>query len=162
MTKYKTGELTIKDKIGLCAVAIMGKEVAEQAFLLTHDIKTTNKGSLGVMVSRWQNDEKAKAFIESIRNGQVQTITPKDENDLTTRDGILNQLIASTKQTSGKDSLSGLQTLAKMQGFDKPDERSATAERRQFYLPWVSDCRHCKLMEIYRTTQSEKEEGNNN
>ncbi len=150
-------ELSIEDKIGLSAVAVLGKGIAETAYLLTHPaVKTENKSSLCVMVSRWHHSEKAQAFINSARAGTA-TIPDNDEaNDLETRQGLINQLIAATRQTVGKDSLQGLTTLAKIQGFDKPEEAEQSDPRR-FFVAWKSDCRRCKLMELFRQVQREHE-----
>ncbi len=160
MAKYKVRDLTLTDKIGLCAVAVMGKGVAEAAFLLTHDIKTENKASLGVMVSRWQNDEKAKEFITSVRSGTASAIAADETNDLRTREGLVSQLITATQQASGRDSINGLTTLLKVQGLDKPEEQPEQ-EKRRYYLPWISSCRSCVLMRTYLEVQkAQKEESN--
>ncbi|MBR6456791.1 MAG: hypothetical protein IKS72_07700 [Prevotella sp.] len=76
-----------------------------------------------------------------------------DGNDLTTRDGVISELIAATKQTSGKDAVGALQTLAKLQGFDKADEKPDD-ERRTYVLRWLSKCRTCELMRIFMEVQS--------
>lgn len=148
-----TFTLSIKDKIGLSAIAVMGRSVAEEAFLLTHPtVRTKNRASLSVMVSRWHHSPQAEAFIKSVRAGTA-TVTPSDEaNDLMTREGIIDALVTATRQTQGKDSISGLTTLAKLQGFDKPDE-SAPDEKRLYVLTWHSRCRQCKLMQIYLQMQ---------
>lgn len=69
-------------------------------------------------------------------------------DDLTTRAGMLARLQQISKSLAGKDELSALQLLAKMQGLDKPDEQE-TAEKRVYFLPWVSNCRTCELMRVY-------------
>lgn len=142
-------ELSITDKIGLSAIAVMGKAIAEEAFLLTHPtVRTQNRASLSVMVSRWHHSPQAEAFIKSARAGKA-TVTPSpDDNDLNTREGIIDALVTATRQTQGKDSISGLTTLAKLQGFDKPDEPNET-DKRLYVLTWHSQCRQCQLMKIY-------------
>jgi hypothetical protein len=157
MAKYRITDLTLNDKICLCAVAVLGRSITEAAFLLAHPTKTTNKKSLGVMVSRWVKDEQAQEFLNNIRSGNAKVIAPDAANDLTTREGIINQLVTATQQTSGKDSLSGLQTLAKIQGFDRPSEEPEGEERRSYFLPWVSVCKSCKLMQIFRDLDVEED-----
>ena len=151
-------ELSLTDKIGLSAVAVMGRAVAEAAFLLTHPtVKTKNRASLGVMVSRWHHSPQAEEFIKSARAGTA-TVNPPDEaNDLNTRAGIVNQLIASVRCTTGKDAIGGLQTLAKIQGFDKPDAEVQEDDKRFFVLPWLSHCRSCALMKLYMQIQEKNE-----
>ncbi|MBR6495079.1 MAG: hypothetical protein IKT22_07465, partial [Prevotella sp.] len=80
-------------------------------------------------------------------------VSMADGNDLTTRDGVISELIAATKQTSGKDAVGALQTLAKLQGFDKADEKPDD-ERRTYVLRWLSKCRTCELMRIFMEVQS--------
>lgn len=150
-------ELTIYDKIGLSAIAVMGRAVAEAAFLLTHPtVKTKNRASLGVMVSRWHHSPQAEEFIKSARAGTATVNTTDEANgDFYTRSGIIDALVTATKQTQGKDSVSALQTLAKIQGFDRPQE-SEQPDQRRFFLAWKSDCRRCKLMELFREVQAEE------
>ena len=148
MPKVKKSDLPIEDKIALAAVAVLGKGVAKVAYLMAHPSATQNKSSQGVLVSRWLHSDLAVDFMERVTTGTA-TVTPSpDEADLNTREGIIDALVTATRQTQGKDSISGLTTLAKLQGFDKPDE-SAPDEKRLYVLTWHSQCRHCKLMQIY-------------
>lgn len=148
MPKTKKSDLPLADKIALAAVAVLGKGVAKAAYLMAHPSATTNQASLGVLVSRWLHSELAADFMQRVTAGKA-TVTPSDEaNDLNTREGIIDALVTATRQTQGKDSITGLTTLAKLQGFDKPDE-SAPDEKRLYVLTWHSQCRQCQLMKIY-------------
>lgn len=150
-------ELTIYDKIGLSAISVMGRAVAEAAFLLTHPtVKTKNQASLGVMVSRWHHSPQAEEFIRSARAGTATVNTPDEANDLTSRQGLINQLVAAAKQTTGRDSVTALTSLAKIQGFDRPQEAEQNDPRR-FFLSWKSDCRRCELMRLFREVQAQNQ-----
>ena len=129
----------------------------------------TNKPSLKILIQRIKNHQNPvtlkKEQQEIIRNntlvgddGKPLTEEEKEEirNELQTRDGIIKNLINSVSVISGKDKVSGLQTLAKLQGFDKPDENNEE-ERRTYFLPWVSHCRTCKLMQLYKESVSDQE-----
>ena len=156
--KYKTKSLPLTDQIALCAVAVLGNEVKETAFRMARpEVVTENENSFRVMLSRWWNDPKAKVFVQDMRKGKAKVVSTDAANDLTTREGIINQLVTATQQTSGKDSLSGLQTLAKIQGFDRPSEEPEGEERRSYFLPWVSVCKSCKLMQIFQSLKIEEE-----
>ena len=74
--------------------------------------------------------------------------TGDEEEQLRTRSGIVSKIITHISGVTGKDAISGLQTLAKLQGFDKPDERPEE-ERRTYFLPFVSRCRSCQLWRIF-------------
>ena len=124
----------------------------------------TNKPSIKILIQRIKNHqnpvtlkkEQQQAIIQASTtlyndNGQQLTEEEKEEirNELQTREGIIKNLINSVSVISGKDKVSGLQTLAKLQGFDKPDENNEE-EKRTYFLPWVSHCRTCQLMKLYK------------
>lgn len=145
-----------REKICLAGVELLGREFLTEAFQLCHPkAKTQSESSLVVMKSRWYASERCKSFRQEIRE-RILGISATTGNDLTTRSGIVQQLISATKQTQGKDSISGLQTLAKIQGLDKPEDGESKGEKRTYFLPWVSSCRNCKLMEIFMKMQNEK------
>ncbi len=153
MANIRKSELTPQDKIGLTAVEVLGRDYAEAAFRLARKIRTHNKQSFETQLSRWLNSDKAKAFRMDIKK-KISKEAVAEGADLRTRDGVLSELIYSVKATTGKDSVSGLQTLAKMQGFDKPDGENGTKDRRVYFLPWVSHCRSCALMKAYIESKS--------
>ena len=132
----------------------------------------TNKPSIKILIQRIKNHQNPvtlkKEQQQQIQNtannmlyndnGQPLTEEEKEElrNELQTREGLIKNLINSVSVISGKDKVSGLQTLAKLQGFDKPDE-SNEEEKRTYFLPWVSHCRTCQLMKLYRQTIEQQE-----
>ena len=160
-------ELPDMEKVAVAAITILGKDFHRLAFLMSHPrSKSREENTLNVSVSRWINSPLVKSYRaqlqELIETGKAtpqqakKAGRPKREipNDLTTREGIVKQLIDATSYTEGKDSVSALQTLAKLQGYDKPDAKEQD-ERRSYFLPWVSHCRTCRLMRSYeRATQA--------
>ena len=128
----------------------------------------TNKPSIKILIARIKNHQnpttlKKEQQQQIINNNAFQELTDEEKeermNELKTREGLIKNLIDSVSQTSGKDKVSGLQTLAKLQGFDKPDEQE-NEDKRTYFLPWVSHCRTCELMKAYKQAieQSAKEE----
>ena len=139
--------------------------------------KTTNNELLGTVNALLTNKPSIKILIQRIKNHQNPVTLKKEQqiiiqqqpgalygdngqqlseeekeqlrNELQTREGLIKNLINSVSTISGKDKVSGLQTLAKLQGFDKPDETSEE-DKRTYFLPWVSHCRTCQLMKIYK------------
>ena len=156
MPKVKKSDLPIEDKIALAAVAVLGKGVAKVAYLMAHPSATKNKSSQGVLVSRWLHSDLAVDFMQRVTTGTATVNTPDEANDLTTRGGIISELITSVKASTGKEAISGLQSLAKLQGFDKPDEINEE-DKRFFVLPYLSNCRSCKLMQVYMQIQKKNE-----
>lgn len=152
----KKQELNEKEKIALAALVVLGREYLPTAFAMSHPkAKTQSEASLKVMHSRWYASPLCKEFREEIKNG-ILGVAVADGNDLTTRQGVITELINATKQTQGKDAVGALQTLAKLQGFDKPDERNENEERRRYFLPYVSNCRNCELMKLYNDIQEQE------
>lgn len=139
--------------------------------------KTTNNELLGTVQALLTNKPSIKILIQRIKNHQnpvtlkkeqqqainnntlynqdgtqkTQEQIEEEKNELKTREGLISNLIDSVSVISGKDKVSGLQTLAKLQGFDKPEENNEE-EKRTYFLPWVSHCRTCQLMKLYRQT----------
>lgn len=157
MPKVKKSDLPIEDKIALASVAILGKGVAKVAYLMAHPSATKNKSSQGVLVSRWLHSDLAVDFMQRVTTGTATVNTPDEANDLTTRDGIISELITSVKASTGKEAISGLQSLAKLQGFDKVDTELKEDDKRFFVLPYLSNCRSCKLMQVYMEIQEKNE-----
>ena len=149
-------DIPLNDKIALAAIAVLGRDVAETAYRMAHTINTTNKASVGVMVSRWLNTPANKEFMASVRRGTATVHIEGAAADLTSREGIIEQLITATKQTTGRDAINGLTTLAKIQGLDRPQER-ANDMNRTFVLRWLSHCRSCELMKLFLDVQKETE-----
>ena len=147
-------DIPIQDKIALAAIAVLGRDVAETAYRMAHTVTTTNKASVGVMLSRWLNTPANKEFMASVRRGTATVHVDGAAADLTSREGIIEQLITATKQTTGRDAINGLTTLAKIQGLDKPDERTNDTHRT-YVLRWLSHCRSCELMKLFLEVQNE-------
>ena len=145
------------------------------AYIITHNLKqavTTlqaetqandllqRKSGLKIVINRIKNQKNIATFKkqqqreleDAIRESKE--ITDEEKDELKTRQGLIGKIIDNVLLTTGKDAISGLQTLAKLQGLDSPDEKPEE-ERRKYFLPWVSNCRSCKLMQIYIKTINE-------
>lgn len=89
-------------------------------------------------------DERTKDIITKCED--------EEKEELRTRAGIISKLIDNVTACQGKDAVSGLQTLAKLQGLDKPEE-TQEEDKRTFVLTYLSHCRTCRLMAAYIQTQ---------
>ncbi|MBR6445010.1 MAG: hypothetical protein IKS94_01045 [Prevotella sp.] len=149
-------DLNDREKIALAALVVLGRDYLPTAFAMSHpQAKTTSEASLKVMHSRWYASPLCKEFREEVKQG-ILGVAVADGNDLTTRDGIVSELIKSVKQSNGKEAIGGLQTLAKLQGFDRPEEKKED-ERRTYVLRWLSKCRSCELMKLFIKVQEENQ-----
>lgn len=102
------------------------------------------------------------AAIEAIKTQSKQKYTETAQLDeatlfrrFKTKEGVIRELITAAAELSGKDAVSALQTVAKLQGFDRIEEKEEE-ERRRYFLPYVSTCRNCELMKIYRDANEER------
>ena len=150
MPRTKKTALSTAEQIALCGVILLGRDVLPVAYTMSHPrAKTTAEASIKTMLSRWYASPLAKEFRAMI-SAKIAQVAEHEGADLTTREGLIARLVTSVNATNGKDSISGLQTLAKIQGFDKPIDEGDDRERRMYFLPWVSNCRKCELMRLYR------------
>lgn len=100
-------------------------------------------------LKRSKKIERSQARIET-----TQEITEEEREKYTTRKGLIDEMIKNISVLTGKEAAQSLQTLAKLQGYDKPDEGNEE-ERRKFVLRWLSACRTCKLMRVFLEIQEE-------
>ena len=69
---------------------------------------------------------------------------------------ILSELYKSLGSLRGKERAAVLMQIADLQRM-KQDDLKEDEEKRTFYLPFVSSCRSCKLMKLYKEVESLKE-----
>lgn len=69
---------------------------------------------------------------------------------------ILAELYKSLGGLRGRERASVLVQIADLQRM-KQDDLKEDEEKRTFYLPFVSSCRSCKLMKLYKEVESLKE-----
>ena len=126
---------------------------AEHTAKLFNDWKIQHPGA-AVLINRIKLNRSPRPTKEELKTVEDQTQQDKEETkerneELKTRAGIIDALINNVQKVSGRDAVSGLQTLAKLQGLDKPEEKEGD-DKRVFYLPYVSNCRNCRLMQLFR------------
>lgn len=125
---------------------------------LSNSLLTTKPG-IKVLIARIKNHKNPTTNIKKV-NEQIQEekeefLSEEEENEFKTREGLIKKIINSAANTAGKEQLNALTTLAKMQGLDKPDE-TTEEEKRIYFLPWVSNCRSCVLMKLYKDVMKEQ------
>lgn len=164
-TKYN---ITFQD-VMFCSLIAAGTDLADAYHAIY------NKG-IGTKLIRSRVEQQAKELIrvnpsfslcitDLKRNKKTersaakqinsQDLTEEEREKYTTRKGIIEEMIKNISVLTGKEAANSLQTLAKIQGFDKPDEETEE-ERRKFVLRWLSHCRSCKLMTTFLEIQAEK------
>ena len=110
----------------------------QKATTTTEQAETTlqsilnNKPALKILINRIKNHQNPvtlkKQDREQIQNmkqdQEGNNLSEEEKNEYKTRSGLIEKIITQVNITSGKEAISGLQTLAKMQGLDKPDEQT--------------------------------------
>ena len=98
---------------------------------------------------------------QEVRTAQREQDNEEEENkkaaELKTREGLTKKLRFEISNTHGKDSVQGLIQLAKLEGYDKEDNRTEE-EKRRYFLPYRSRCRGCKLMHFYRDLEDKTQD----
>ena len=130
------------------------------AYIYTHPNKsTTEEEAQNLAQMELDKQPGAKLLISRLKMGrakpiqteeEIKDLTEEERDEFCTKEGLTRKIVTALRNTSGKDKIAGLVTLAKLQGLDKIEEESEE-ERRRYFLPWVSACRNCQLMAIYRS-----------
>lgn len=165
MTKYN---MTFQD-VMFCTLIAAGTDPADSYHAIY------NK-STGAKIPRNRTEQQAKELfrvnpsftlcVQDLKRKKIeraaaiktmdpnQELTEEEREKYTTRKGILDEMIKNISVLTGKDAASALQTIAKIQGLDKPDEITEE-DRRIFVLRFLSHCQTCKLMRLYLDVQKE-------
>lgn len=111
-----------------------------------------NTPALSHLIRQFKNERNTRKITPPQPEEQPKQY---DTTQYTTREGIVKKIMDATEGLTGKDELQGLLSLAKIQGLDKPEERS-TEDLRRFFVAFKSDCRRCALMKLYRSVKPPK------
>lgn len=166
--------------IAFCYLIAAGMDRADAFYLLYNKGKNINSGTYTTIDSeaaKYYNSSPAfKLLVSKIKNRQqinnvgtqqevkaevINTIMEEEETprqaELKTRDGLIRRFSRELANIHGKDSVQGLIQLAKLEGYDKEDNRTEE-EKRRYFLPYRSRCRGCKLMHFYRDLEDKTQD----
>ena len=148
--KEKKRDLTVIDRLALCGVAVMGKDYALEAYKMSHKIKTDNPASLGVMVSRWLNSNKAKEFLNEVKQLYADTLLANVDEGEELSEKQLTRIIE-RGIVSEKDSKKQADMSLKLMAWKKDaKEEGEEKENRTYFVPYTSNCKVCKIMGFFR------------
>jgi len=131
------------------------------------DLLRTKPG-LRVLINRLKVNKPLKADkterlqeltqVESNDNNEEENERQQDEviKKISDKSFILAELYKSLGSLRGKERAAVLMQIADLQRM-KQDDLKEDEEKRTFYLPFVSSCRSCKLMKLYKEVESLKE-----
>ena len=124
------------------------------------------KPGLRVLVNRLKVNKPLKADRPELREelNESEAINDENENDTQKNDEVLKkisdksfilaELYRSLRILRGKERATVLMQIADLQRM-KQDDLKEDEEKRVFYLPFVSSCRSCKLMKLYKELVNE-------
>ncbi|MBR0212258.1 MAG: hypothetical protein IJQ55_01505 [Alphaproteobacteria bacterium] len=146
-----------------CRLVAAGADLRD-AYYITHGKKeTTNESTTSKGRDLIKATPGAKILIQRYKNrkpinnteGQRAAEEAREEDnniingvELDTRADVVAFLKKNLRRISGKDAISGAQTLARLEGYDRMEEKPEE-EKRHFYLPFVSTCRSCPLARVF-------------
>lgn len=126
----------------------------EQARTKANDFFSLNPGA-AVLVQRIKtrkpiNTTEAKNQADAARKDKESDFfNNEDLKKFTDKSYIIAQLAQEAKNQSGKERANILMQIADLQRM-KQEETKQDEEKRTFYLPFVSVCRSCKLVQLLR------------
>ncbi|MBR1735584.1 MAG: hypothetical protein IJ736_01020 [Firmicutes bacterium] len=124
------------------------------------------KPGLRVLVNRLKVNKPLKADRSELREElkESESINEENGNDtqkneevlkkISDKSFILAELYRSLRILRGKERATVLMQIADLQRM-KQDDFKEDEEKRVFYLPFVSSCRSCKLMKLYKELLNE-------
>lgn len=127
-----------------------------------------SKPGLRVLINRLKVNKPLKADkterlqeltqVESNDDNEEENERQQDEvlKKISDKSFILSELYKSLGSLRGKERAAVLMQIADLQRM-KQDDLKEDEEKRTFYLPFVSSCRSCKLMKLYKEVESLKE-----
>lgn len=131
------------------------------------DLLRTKPG-LRVLINRLKVNKPLKADKEQ-RLQELTQVESNDENEgenerqqdevmkkISDKSFILAELYKSLGGLRGRERAAVLVQIADLQRM-KQDDLKEDEEKRTFYLPFISSCRSCKLMKLYKEVESLKE-----
>lgn len=124
------------------------------------------KPGLRVLVNRLKVNKPLKSDRPELREelSESESLNDENENDTQKNDEVLKkisdksfilaELYRSLRILRGKERATVLMQIADLQRM-KQDDLKEDEEKRVFYLPFVSSCRSCKLMKLYKELANE-------
>lgn len=131
-----------------------GLTTAEQQQARAKELLRLNPG-LSLLIQEIKRKQFKQTAAATAADLQQRELTEEEKEKYTTRKGLIEEMIKDLPVIPGKDRVNILQTIAKIQGLDKPDE-TEEEEKRIFVLRFLSHCRSCKLMKLYLQIQDQE------
>lgn len=104
------------------------------------------------------NSVQAKNQVKDAEQAeQVEGMSEEERKKFTDKNFIIASLAAEARNLTGKDKTAVLMQIADLQRM-KNEENKQEEEQRRYYLPFISHCKTCKIVEIYKKIIQSKPE----
>lgn len=150
--------LSIRERLALAGIAVLGKSYMSDAYLMTHETDTSKvkPESIYKMASRWINSDEAKLFRKELA-ARMGAATEDDAALMGDKEILAELTKAARLESDTAKRAQILLSITKVKDRLAPDEQ----ERQHvvMYLPFNSDCRQC---ELFLAEKQRKQQENEN
>ena len=148
--------LSDKERICIAALKVLGTGALDMCYRLINPTSEAREDVFHRQAVRWYKLPNVEAFkrdLQAVRPqlacDEVQMET--DDDSPITRAFLIRELrVALRSTTDPSDRASIAMKLADLSGLKGKSDEKIEDEKRRYFLPWVSHCRTCQLMKIYR------------
>lgn len=153
--KIKT--LTDLERVCIAATLTLGRDSLDMVYhILKPDTTVESPLIFHKMALRWWNNPTVKSFANDLRAIHLQRNDDAiemetEEDEPLTKAFLVKELRLALKATADpSDRASIAMKLSDLVGLKGKDSESKEQEQRRFYLPFVSHCRSCKLVQLFK------------
>ena len=144
--------LSTTERMMVAAVFTLGKSAIDEAYNIINPESGADEFNKHRMALRWFRGEKVQAFFNELRSIHADPMAASEDegtDEPLTKSMLIKEMRKSLKLVQDPESRSKLvMRLADLANLKREEDERKTPPRC-YFIPWVSDCRHCVLMTEY-------------
>lgn len=149
------------EKVAGAALYLLGDGALDMIYHVVNPSSKATPDAFHRQALRWRRGEQMQTYLEELasihRDPFKQSEETQDETPIT-KSYLVRELRNSLSGVSDPESRSKIiMRIADLTNLKKADDEETKKDPRIYFLPWVSSCRHCRLMEIYQDEQKRRE-----
>ena len=156
--------LSTTERLMVAAIFTLGKSSVDDCYSVINPESDADDFNKHRMALRWFRGEMVQSYFRELQSIHADPITACDDGETDeplTKGMLIKEMRKSLKQVKDPESRGKLiMKLADLANLKKEEEEK-NAPPRNYFLPWVSDCRHCHLMVRFRDYLKTEMGGNN-
>lgn len=148
-------KLNDRERIAIAAVVTLGKSAIDDAYRIVNTRTDSDDFTIHRMALRWWRGDMVQQYFNELQALHAHTMSvsqkddPHPEEPPLTREMLIHEMRKSMKQVNDPESRSKLvMRLADLADLKKPEEQEK-ADQRRFFIAFKSDCRRCRLMDMF-------------